>query len=156
MKRALDVGHAERRFECELLEISAYRAVVLYRFERDGRAIESYGVFWRRRTYNCYYAVPAGGGEPVFVRFDVVRGLEFALDRSPPEIRYTDLLLDLWVEQGRARWDDEDEVAAALERESLHATDARTIGATRALLDRRWRRIIAEVCTLLRGLGAHV
>jgi hypothetical protein len=155
VKRALD-GSPERRFECELVEARAQRVVVLYRFDLDGRAVESFGVFWRRRAYNCYYAVSAGGGPALFVRFDVLRDLEVALDLTPPEVRYTDLLLDLWVEDGRARWEDEDEVTAALESGALTPENARTIEATRALLDRRWRRITAEVRTLLRGFGADV
>lgn len=156
MKRALDAAHPERRFECELIDANAQRVVVLYRFQRDGAAIESYGVFWRRRPYNCYYAVPAGGGAPLFVRFDIVRDVEFDLERTPPEVRYTDLLLDLLAEQDGPRWEDEDEVAAVLDRGTLSPSDARRIEATRTLLDRRWRRITAEVRALLQGLGAAV
>jgi hypothetical protein len=154
VKRALDGAHPERRFECELIDASRHRVVVLFRFERDGRSIESYGLFWRRRAYDCYYVVPAGGGPPVFVRFDVVRDVEFALDLDPPEVRYTDLLLDLWIEDGRARWEDDDEVVAAHAAGVLHASDLRTVEAIRALLDRRWRHVASEVRRLLRGLGA--
>ena len=155
VKRALD-GSPERRFDCDLLDIHADRVVVLYRFDLAGEPIASFGVFWRRRSYNCYYAVPAGGGAPVFVRFDVLRDLEFALHSEPAEVRYTDLLLDLWVEDNIPSWLDEGEVAAEFTAGILTDEDARTIEATRALLDRRWRRITSEVRTLLRGLGAPV
>ena len=111
---------------------------------------------WRRRAYNCYYAVPAGGGSPIFVRFDVLRDLEVVLEADPSEVRYTDLLLDLWVEAGSPRWLDEGEVATAFAAGILSDEDARTIEGTRALLDRRWRRITSEVRTLLRTLGAPV
>jgi hypothetical protein len=155
VKRALD-GSPERRFDCELLEATPDRMVVLYRFDLAGQPIDSYGVFWRRRAYNCYYAVPSGGGAVVFVRFDVLRDVEFALGLVLPEMRYTDLLLDLWVEAGSPRWLDEGEVAAEFSAGVLTDEDARTIEATRALLDRRWRRVTSEVRTLLRGLGAPV
>ena len=154
VKRALD-GSA-RRFECELLDARPRRVVVLYRFHLEGRPIESYGVFWSRRAYNCYYAVPAGGGPPTFVRFDVVRDVEFALDLAPPEVRYTDLFLDLWVDAAGARWEDAEEVAAAIEGGTLSSSDARTIEGARAVLDRRHRRITSDVRALLRGLGAEV
>ena len=155
VKRALD-GSPERRFDCDLLDVNADRVVVLYRFDLGGEPIASFGVVWRRRAYNCYYAVPAGGGAPVFVRFDVLRDLELALDSDPPEVRYTDLLLDLWVEDNTASWLDEGEVTAEFTAGILTDEDARTIEATRALLDRRWRRITSEVRTLLRTLGAPV
>ena len=155
VKRALD-GSPERRFDCDLLEATAERVVVLYRFELAGEPIASFGVFWRRRAYNCYYAIPAGGGAPVFVRFDVLRDFEFARDVHPPEVRYTDLLLDLWVEADSASWLDEGEVAAEFTAGILTDEDGRIIEATRALLDRRWRRVTSEVRTLLRTLGAPV
>ena len=155
VKRALD-GSPERRFDCDLLEATADRVVVLYRFDLAGEPIESYGVFWRRRPYNCYYAVAAGSDASVFVRFDVLRDLEFALDLDTPEVRYTDLVLDLWVEADSPRWLDEGEVETAFTAGILTDEDARTIEATRALLDRRWRRVTSEVRALLRTLGAHV
>ncbi len=153
LKRALDGG--ERRFECELVAATSSRVVVLFRFVRDGLARDSYGLFWPRRAYNCYYAVPAGGGPPVFVRFDVVRGVAIDLCSEPPEVRYTDLLLDLWVDASGPQWEDEDEVIEAVAAGALSAQDARQIEATRALLKRRHRRIAAEVRTVLRELGVQ-
>lgn len=153
VKRALDgAGASERRFECELVDASASRAVVLYRFTRDGRALDSYGVFWRRRPYNCYYAVaPAASWSagPVFVRFDVVRDVEIELGAAVPEVRYTDLLLDLWVDEHGARWEDAEEVEALARSGVLTDADARRIESARGVLERGHRRITAEVRGIL-------
>ncbi|MSP22586.1 MAG: hypothetical protein EXR66_06160 [Dehalococcoidia bacterium] len=157
VKRALARARSsERRFEYELIDARLQRVVVLFRLSLDGRAIESYGVFWLRRAYNCYYAVPAGGGAPVFVRFDVVRNVEFALDLIPPEVRYTDLLLDLRVDSAGVYWEDTEEVTAASATGTITPSDVRTIEAARALLEGRYRRITSEVRALLRGLGMAV
>lgn len=153
VKRALD--GSERRYDCALVAASSTWVVILFRFVRDGRAIDSYGLFWPRRSYNCYYAVPAGGGAPVFVRFDVVRDVDIDLRAQPPEARYTDLLLDLWVDAAGPRWEDEDDVLAASAAGGLTPDDVGRIEATRALLNRRHRRIAAEVRALLRGLGVR-
>ena len=166
VKRVLDrASAAERRYDCELVELTASRAVVLFRLVRDGGALDSYGVFWRRRPYNCYYAVHAVAAEdareqqrarPVFVRFDVVSDVEIDLLAAPPEVRYTDLLLDLWVDDGGVRWEDDDEVQERARAGTLRSVDARRIESARGFLERGHRRIALEVRTLLRGLGVPV
>jgi hypothetical protein len=126
---------------------------VLFRLERAGRALRSYGLFWPRRPYSCYYVVPDAGGPPLFVRFDVVRDLEFAAGLEPPEVRYCDLLLDLWVDEEGARWEDEDEVQEALRDGMLAAADVRRIQRGRSVLERGYRRITGEVRRALEALG---
>lgn len=143
VKRSFDGAH-EQRFECELLESNRVRAIVLFRFERDGEALESYGFFWVRRAYNCYYAVRAGSEEWVFTRFDVVGDVEIDLEATPPEVRYRDLLLDLWVDGTGARWEDAEEVEEAIEAGALSVADARRIASARAVLERGLSRVIAE------------
>jgi hypothetical protein len=69
------------------------------------------------------------------------------------EVRYTDLLLDLWVEGGIARWEDEDEVAEAAAAGRLDAADLARIERGRQLLVRRHRAVVGEVRWLLRELG---
>ncbi|MFN8639618.1 MAG: hypothetical protein U0360_09225 [Dehalococcoidia bacterium] len=156
VKRSFD-GARESRFHCELVDLNRDRIVVLFRFERDGRDLDSYGVFWRRRGYNCYYAVPkGGGGAPVFVRFDVVRDVELAARTALLELRYTDLLLDLWVDAAGARWEDEDEVAIERAAGRLGVADAERIERVRGRLERGHPRIAREVRAMLRELGCAV
>ena len=149
VKRTLD--GREQRFACEFVHRDPSVVVVRYRFERGGRALRSFGLFWSRRPYNCYYVVPARGDKTVFVRFDVVAGIEVDLAVAPPEVRYRDLLLDLWVDAEGARWEDEDEVEAA--GASLEAGDRARIERARGILERGHRRIASEVRRLLVGLG---
>ncbi len=152
VKRAFD-GAIEQRFDCDLIEATPARVIVRFRFERDGRRLDSYGFFWRRRSYNCYYVVPRGGGPPVFLRFDVVADVEVDLVSTPAEVRYRDLLLDLWVDDAGARWEDEDELEAAIRTGALSGAEMCSIDATRTLLERRHRRVAAAVRSTLRGLG---
>ena len=143
VKRSFD-GAREQRFECEVVELTRGRAIVLFRFERDGDALESYGFFWVRRPYNCYYVMRAGSAECAFVRFDVVGDVEIDVRRTTAEVRYRDLLLDLWVDTAGARWEDEADVDRAIDGGALTETDARRIARARATLDRGLSRVIAE------------
>ena len=154
LKRTLD--GREQRFETEFVHRSASVLVVLYRLERGAASLDSYGFFWVRRPYNCYHMVKPPGsadaGREVASRFDVVRDLEIA----PHEVRYLDLLLDLWVEDGAlrrvVRWEDEDEVADALRNGLLSPADVAYIERARRTLQRRHRRVVSEIRTLLRAL----
>jgi hypothetical protein len=135
----------ELRFECALLARSPRLLVALYRFEGARGPVDSYGLFWPHRPYLCYAMYPVRGGPPVF-RFDVIRGLRVvAPPGAPLEVRYTDLLLDRWVEEGVPRWEDEDEVEAAVAAGRLLATDLARIDAARLTLERGHARILAEV-----------
>ena len=152
VKRHLD--GREQRFETELVHREPSLLVVLYRLP-DGPqgALDSYGCYWPRRRYVCYHMVrPPGSeraGEEVVTRFDVARDVEL-LDG---EVRFTDLLLDLWVEGGYTYWQDADEVEAALASGVLSAEDAAYIEAARQTLDRDHRRVVREVRALLVRLG---
>ena len=86
-------------------------------------------------------------GRPIVV--EVKRGVEIA----GGEVRYLDLLLDLDVRDGEARWEDEDELAAALREGRLDASDGAYVEAARGVLARGHRRVTAEVRALLRRLG---
>lgn len=124
VKRHLD--GRESSFECELVDERPGRVIVCFHLDRlegsltrydIGEPLDSYGFFWKRRPYNCYYLAPARlplGSPPVLVRFDVSRDVEF-VERSgaPDEIRFLDLELDLLVTPDGARWEDEDEVERA-------------------------------------------
>ncbi|MSQ42150.1 MAG: DUF402 domain-containing protein [Dehalococcoidia bacterium] len=153
VKQRLD-GRVER-FDCELVERDRTRAVILFRIERPvfglrEAPLDSYGVFWRRRPYGCYHIVRPADGSPVVTRFDVVRDVE--LD-APGEVRYVDLLLDLRVERGAARWEDEAELAAAMRAGRIDASDHARVQRARRVLERGHVRITAEVRRLLRALG---
>ena len=156
VKRHLD--GSEQRFDCEFVHRTRWLVVVLYRVERPGpdqplSMLDSYGLFWRRRPYNCYYMVRPGGDEAVVTRFDVVRDIEFETSGEAQEVRYVDLLLDLRVEAGAARWEDEDEVAEAVAVGLLSPSDRARIARARAVLERGHARVAGEVRRLLRSLG---
>ena len=139
VKRRLD--GSEQRFACELVRRTSSMVVALYRFDSPGGPIDSYGCFWARRPYLCYYMVRRDDGREWVTRFDVVRDMRLSAD----EVRYTDLLLDLWVDEDGARWEDEDEVAAAARSGLLAAADLARIDRARVVLTRRQRAVVREV-----------
>ncbi len=156
VKRKLD--GSEERFATELVHRSPSLLLVLFRIERGERSLDSYGCFWPRRPYGCYHIVrPSGApdaGREVLSRFDVLRDVEIA----EGEVRYLDLLLDLVVRGDAAgrlsvRWEDEDEVEAALADGLLDAASGAYIERARRRLERRHRRVVGEVRALLRRLG---
>ncbi len=156
VKRKL--GGGEERFATELVHRSPSLLLVLYRIERGADSLDSYGCFWPRRPYGCYHIVrPPGApdaGREVLSRFDVLR--DVAIDGD--EVRYLDLLLDLVVRvdaagRVRARWEDEDEVEAALASGRLDAAGGAYVARARGRLERRHRRVVGEVRALLRRLG---
>ncbi len=164
VKRHLD--GRESSFECELVEQGTDRVVVRFHVEEPERflgadvagigPLDTYGLFWRRRPYNCYYFVPSDaplGAAPALVRFDVVRDVEF-IERSDDlaEVRYLDLVLDLVVTRAGTRWEDEDEVESAARAGLLSASDLARIAQARRTLDTRYRLVIAEVRRTLAGL----
>ena len=156
VKRKL--GGGEERFATELVHRSPSLLLVLYRIERGDDSLHSYGCFWPRRPYGCYHIVrPPGApdaGREVLSRFDVLRDVEIDGDA----VRYLDLLLDLVVRvdaagRVRARWEDEDEVEAALASGLLDAAGGAYVARARGTLERRHRRVVGEIRALLRGLG---
>jgi hypothetical protein len=152
---------AEGRFDSELVELTPSRVVICFRLDRrwlDGPGsspgqLHSYGVFWRRRPYNCYHIVHPDTGEELVSRFDVLRDVHFDAD----EVHFTDLYLDLrvdrWHERRVASWEDDDEVEEAFRSGLLTAADLEGIPRARAVLDRGHRRVTAEVRRLLTRLG---
>jgi hypothetical protein len=82
-------------------------------------------------------------------RFDVIRDMRLATH----EVRYTDLLLDLWVEAGVAQWQDEDEVAEAEGAGRLAPGDSARIARAREVLSGGHTRVIAEARQTLRGVS---
>jgi hypothetical protein len=145
VKRRLD--GSEQRFACELVTRTPALVVACYRFEaRAGffaahtGTVDSYGLFWAGRPYLCYYMVRPTDGALLAARFDVVRDVRLHAN----EVRYTDLLLDLWIEGGVAHWQDEDEVAEAERLRRLAPADGARITRTRDLLARDHNRVVAE------------
>lgn len=153
VKRRLD--GSEQRFDCELVYRTPWMAVVLIQIEwpwgaKTGMKLDSYGLFWRRRSYNCYYMVRPGQSQAVVTRFDVVRDVELDV---PGEVRYVDLLLDLWVDDRGPHWEDEEDVSYASSTGLLSTNDLARIRRARAVLERRHINVASEVRSLLRGLG---
>jgi len=126
VKRLVD--GSEQRFPCELVRATLSEAVLLYRVRRSRGGLPapllSYGFYWPRRPYLCYRFVRPSDGVEVALRYDVVGRVE--LDAAPPgggpaELRFDDLLLDLWVYPGAGqrgaderRWEDEEELREAI------------------------------------------
>lgn len=147
VKRKLD--GSEQRFDCELIERTSSLVIARYRFEAEAGPIDSYGCFWARRPYVCYYMVHRKDGLEWVSRFDVVRDVRL----GATEVSYTDLLLDLWVDAGGARWEDDDEVCEARASGLLAAGDIERIERARAVLGRRHRAAVHEIRGRLAGLG---
>jgi len=163
VKRRLDGTSVS--FECDLVHWTPERVVVLFRVGEPARLLgedvadlgplDSYGLFWKRRPYNCYYFVPSGatlGSPPVLARFDIVRDVEFERAGEHLEVRYLDLVLDLLVTRKGLRWEDEEEVEDARRAGLLSASNLARIERARRTLDSRHRRVIAEVQRTLAGL----
>lgn len=147
VKRKLD--GSEQRFDCELIVRTSSLVIARYRFEADAGPIDSYGCFWARRPYLCYYMVHREDGREWVTRFDVVRDVRLGAD----EVNYTDLLLDLWVDDRGARWEDEDEVKAATMAGVLGRLDLERIERTREFLARRRHAVVREIRAQLGRLG---
>lgn len=148
LKRRLD--GSEQRFDCEFVQRTPSLVVVCFEMQRPAGRLDSYGFFWPRRPYNCYHIVRPESGEAVLSRFDVLRDVDV---RTPGEVGYTDLLLDLRVGSDGPRWEDEDELAAAVADGRVTASELARIERARGVLDRGHGRIIVEVRRTLRALG---
>jgi predicted RNA-binding protein associated with RNAse of E/G family len=154
-KRHLD-GRVER-FRCRLVLRRPHVAVLRFdhaRARRAGRLLiprgsRTHGFYWPRRPYVLYRIVDPRG-RLIAHRFDVVETVR--LDER--EVSYTDLLLDVWVDaSGRARVEDEDEVAGHARRGLLSKAQRTGIERAGALLRRRHRAIAAEAARLLAEAG---
>jgi predicted RNA-binding protein associated with RNAse of E/G family len=100
----------------------------------------TFGCFWAGRNYNLY-RFTGPDGHVIAYRFDVVRSVHL----TPGHITYTDLLLDAWLPPGgELRIEDEDEVRAADTAGLLTSRDIAIINRTGRLLERNYRRIVAE------------
>lgn len=153
VKRHLD--GREGRFECELVARLPSVVVVRFPLEAGHGPVDSYGVFWPRRSYLVYHLVPREAGAPVRTRFDVLRDMRIGgvTPEAGGELSYLDLELDLWVTDGVPRWEDEEDVEAARAAGLLTPADLARIERTRDLLTRRHAAVIAEVRALLASLG---
>ena len=152
VKRHLD--GREERFETEFVYRGRGALVVLYRMpESRWGPVDSYGCYWADRTYVCYHMVRAEGvpdaGREVVTRFDVAREIGI----TDGEVRFLDLLLDLVVEGGVPRWEDEDEVAAARASGLLGPADAAYVERARRMLEQGHGRIVRDIRWLLTRLG---
>lgn len=147
VKRKLD--GSEQRFDCELIERTSSLVIARYPFEAAVGPVDSYGCFWARRPYLCYHMVHREDGREWVSRFDIVRDMQLGTS----EVRYTDLLLDLWVDADGARWEDDDEVEAARDAGVLAAPELERIERARNLLTRRHRAVVGEIRARLGALG---
>ena len=147
VKRQLD--GTEQRFDCELVQRTDEQLLILYRMERPRERRDSYGCFWVGRPYVCYYIVDPDSGAEWRTRFDIARAVEW----DDHEVRYTDLLLDLWIEDGEPRWEDEDELRAAVASAQLDPADVAFIERARDALAREHAAIRRDIRAVLGELG---
>ena len=167
VKRPLD--GSEQRFRCELVRATPSMAVLLYRLRRPRAGLPapllSYGFYWPRRPYLCYRFVRPGDGVEVASRFDVVGRVELVAappGGGPAELRFDDLILDLWVRPGAGprgadelRWEDEEELREALDAGLLSPADAARVERARATLTHTHRRIIRGAAASAGGLAGR-
>ena len=112
-----------RTFDCELLEKTAGRAIVIYRLPRE-TVIEgikmppgtiSYGYFWEQRNYNVYHFVDAKG-QTLGLYFNISDSTHI----SDKQIYWRDLVVDLLVEADGSCWVlDEHEIPADISEDLL-------------------------------------
>ncbi len=139
------------------------RAVILYRIRRPVRGLpaplDSYGFFWPRRPYICYRFVRPGDGSEAASRFDAVGRVELvppAAEGEAAEVRFEDLLLDLWVRPGSGPsgrdellWEDEEELGAALAAGDIAPEAALRARRAGEILQRNQRRLRAALASEL-------
>ena len=110
------------------------------------------GYFWSGRTFLLYKLI--GDSDAVLgYRFDVCTDVTILGDT----VRWTDLLLDFWVSPDLANgtFQDEDELAEALQRGALTPERQTMVERTRSVLTSGYRQIIAEAATLRATLAAQ-
>ena len=147
------VDGQQELFQCEGLVVSAREAVIRFRHQQP-RTVGgfhfpagsvTYGFFWRGRHYILYRFV-GPDGRLIAHRFDVVDEVRISRRR----VEYLDLALDVWVDpDGRARLEDEEEVAEYAARGLLSPERLALIERTRRHLLARCRRIIEGAAALL-------
>jgi predicted RNA-binding protein associated with RNAse of E/G family len=147
------VDGRQELFQCEGLVVGARQAVIRFRHQQ-ARTVSgfhlpagsiTYGFFWRGRHYILYRFV-GPEGRLIAHRFDVVDEVRISRRR----VEYLDLALDMWVgPDGRARLEDEEEVAEYAARGLLSAERLALIERTRRHLLTRRRRIIERAAALL-------
>lgn len=151
VKRHLD--GREERFVCDVIELEPERAIVRFEWKRarplrDGPVFIPAGksvtraYFWAGRHYLLYRMMDLRGSL-LGHRFDVSDDVRILPKQR--EIRWTDLLLDLWVDpRGEIHVLDEDEVAEAHAAGLLTGRQRAIVEETRAHLLGSYRRILVE------------
>ncbi len=101
----------------------------------------SWGVWWRGRPYGAY-RIHRPDGSLRGYRVDVIEDVRIA----PEEVRYRDLILDAWLSpSGEARFEDEEEVEAAIASGVFDARRARRVRRARAVMERGGARVVARI-----------
>lgn len=101
----------------------------------------SWGVWWRSRPYGAYRLHAPDGALRAY-RLDALERVRI----GGSEVRYRDLLLDVWIDRdGVARVEDEEEVAAAVAAGTMTAHQHRRVRCTREIFLQRAEAIVARV-----------
>ena len=152
LKRRLD--GSEERFECTAVRVTEDVAIVEFRIPVAvgdvPKGSNTIGWFWRRRPYNLYRFVGAGG-EPLLHRFDVVDEVEIDEHR----VEYLDLIVDVLVSPtGQVTIEDEDDLQRAAKRGAIDAQRLDAIGRALTTVTRDWRRIVRGALAQMDDAGA--
>lgn len=136
-------------FFCEALHLTSDLAVLRFlatadystdpSTERPHRSTDGY--FWAGRNYLMYQMF--GDNDALLgYRFDVCDDVHIEGDT----VRWTDLLLDFWVDPdlSQSQFEDEDELADALRRGLLTPEQQAAVARARQQLETGFRDIIAE------------
>lgn len=153
IKRHLD--GREERYVCDLIDFVPGRAVVRFVWERDeplrdgpidlpaGESV-THAYFWKGRHY-LVYTLMSSEGEVYGHRFDICDDVHISL----AGIRWTDLLLDLWVDPaGEIHVLDEHEVDQARAAGLLTERRLTIIAEAKAHLLAHYRRVLQEIAGL--------
>lgn len=139
VKRKLD-GRVQR-FNCQLVDWSANRAVVIYYLERAYQINElclpagtlSYGHFWQDRNYNVYHWV-SPEGDSIGLYLNICDSTSI----TSHEIEWRDLEVDILLRSdGRATVLDEDELPPDISAE------------TRKLIQHTYRHILKHAAAII-------
>jgi predicted RNA-binding protein associated with RNAse of E/G family len=147
VKRHLD--GREEVWECDRVLVTPNEAVIRFEIPVDvpvaPAGTQTFGFFWRWRTYNLYHFV-SPEGTVLGHRFDVVSDVRIAPDR----IRYLDLILDVLVAPDETvTVEDQGDVDRAVADGLLTPKQVQTIERTRDLLVRSHAQIVHEAVRTL-------
>lgn len=157
IKRWLD--GREEAFVCDALYVAEAVAVLRFQVPPDSNytvhdtvippGATTFAVFWAGANYLVYRMMDAGG-DLIGHRFDVCK----ALDITKDAVKWTDLVLDAWVDSSNhLTFLDEEEVVELQEKGLISQEDVETITNTKEFLSKNYLQVIAKTEEVLKQVG---